>query len=498
MAMSYSLKVSLALLLLVGSAGLLSAEARHIILFIGDGMQMEAEVATSRYLFGEDTALSFHRLPRQSNVTTWDVDTYNVWATEAAQPFYDPTTIVPMIGYDPLRGGLLPFPLQTSGQDEPYLLRKAADSASTATALATGNKTDTGNISWRLGDPDDGELETIGELLRRTRGFKFGVVSTVQISHATPSAHASHSINRVNYHELANTMLTRVEPDVVIGGGHPGYYRGGNDQYVPQALYDAFVAGEREDEYVFAERKEGADGASALTAAAARAVRQDKKLFALFGGPDGSFETPVPQDAPGKPEVVRATTENPLLWQTVAPTLDVLSDDSPGFVVMFEQGDIDWGAHDNDYSGIVGTTWDLHMAVQAAVDYVDRAGDDIDWSNTLLIVTSDHANSYLRLVGELAAGDLPAQVQEQRRYSYPDGEVTFGSGNHTNEMVRLYARGAGVEYLDKHEGEWYPCTKIIDDTQVFEMMVEAAGLDRKSPLTVLPSQAVCETASAGR
>jgi alkaline phosphatase len=44
---------------------------------IGDGMQLEHEIAASRYLFGQDYALSFHQLPHETNVTTWDVTTYD-------------------------------------------------------------------------------------------------------------------------------------------------------------------------------------------------------------------------------------------------------------------------------------------------------------------------------------------------------------------------------------------------------------------------------------
>jgi len=89
----------------------------------------------------------------------------------------------------------------------------------------------------------------------------------------------------------------------------------------------------------------------------------------------------------------------------------VLSQDPNGFFLMIEQGDIDWANHANDYQRMIGTTWDLHEAVQTAIDYVNRPGDGIKWSNTLLLVTSDHANSYMRLDDnkKLGAGDLPQQ-----------------------------------------------------------------------------------------
>jgi alkaline phosphatase len=60
--------------------------------------------------------------------------------------------------------------------------------------------------------------------------------------------------------------------------------------------------------------------------------------------------------------------------------------------------------------------------------------------------------------------------------------VTYGSPNHTNELVRLYAIGAGATKFKKYEGDWYPGTKILDNTQIFHMMMEAAGEPMDSPL----------------
>jgi len=57
-----------------------SREAKYIILMIGDGMNIEHEIAASRYLYGKDFKLSFHKLPYQANVATWDVTTYNYWS----------------------------------------------------------------------------------------------------------------------------------------------------------------------------------------------------------------------------------------------------------------------------------------------------------------------------------------------------------------------------------------------------------------------------------
>ena len=256
---------------------------------------------------------------------------------------------------------------------------------------------------------------------------------------------------------------------------------------MPTALYHDVKTGAITD-YVFVERETGKDGGAALLTGAELARSQGKRLLGLFGGAGGNFEPPVPQDSPGSPVVFQATMENPLLKEATVAALRVLSKDEHGFFLMVEQGDIDWANHANDYRWMIGTTWDLNEAVKAAIRYVDRSGDDLHWGNTLLIVTSDHANSYMRLSKgkELGKGDLPTQLPKPADYScppgahcgnylYPDGEVTYRTGHHTNELVRLYAFGEGKHLFGQYEGEWYPCTEIMDNTQVFHVMAEAVG-----------------------
>ncbi|MFY9974616.1 MAG: alkaline phosphatase [Chromatiaceae bacterium] len=451
--------------------------AKNVILFIGDGMNIEHEIATSRYLYGMDFGLTFHQLPYQGNVATWDVNTYNNWSPDA----YDPDAINPLYGYDPSRGGELPYPLGPELEDaQAYHTAAATDSASAATAWATGYKTDAGNIAWLPGDPEDGALETIAELLREELGYAIGVVSTVPFTHATPAAHVSHNVYRNNYHEIADEILTKVKPEVVIGGGYPGPTGTDGFSYLSENTYNEV---KDDDDYVMVERQDGVDGGVSVLEAAQVAAAEGKKLFGLYGGPGGNFESPIPHDLPGTPLITRATMENPLFKDAVLAALKVLGEDEDGLFLMAEQGDIDWANHANDFSRMVGTTWDLNEAVQSVIDYVNRPGDDMDWDNTLLLVTSDHSNSYMRLVvgKELGAGDLPLQEGS----TYPDGEVTYGSGSHTNELVRIYGDGAGdTGLLTRAEGVWYPGTTIIDNTQLYHVMTDAAGLPQASPLTL--------------
>ena len=65
------------------------------------------------------------------------------------------------------------------------------DSASTATSIATGHKTESGVINmcpWTRDVP----YETIAEKLHAQKNYKVGVVSSVNIDHATPAAFYAH------------------------------------------------------------------------------------------------------------------------------------------------------------------------------------------------------------------------------------------------------------------------------------------------------------------
>lgn len=362
----------------------------------------------------------------------------------------------------------------------------ATDSASAATAIATGYKTDDGNLAWLPGDPADGKLTTIAEQLRADKGFSIGVVSTVPFNHATPAGFVSHNISRNNYapgnldsknpmppgypSNIAEEILFDVKPDVVIGGGFGSNYVKGLD------------LAKLPSDYVFVQRQAGVDGGSSLYQAATSVdVNAGEKLFGLFGGSGGNFDYHGVADTPGTPTITRGSIENPTLADAVTSALTVLSKDPQGFFVMFEQGDIDWSNHANDFENMIGGVWDLDQAVRAAEAYVDRPGDNITWDNTLMIVTSDHSNSYLRNQTVLGIGDLPTQVAASSgsstygsTWSYPDGDVTYRSGNHTSELTTLSARGTGSALFQDYAGTWYPGTNIVDNTQIYSVLKQAS------------------------
>lgn len=501
-----------AALVFVQACGRRAPAAKNVILFIGDGMSAQTEAAAGRYLTGKDDGLVWHAFTAKAFVATWDVNSYNAAARAARRPAFSLGSFAPPLGYDVKEMG--PSPRLPGDPRGPFPPGPATDSASAATAIATGFKTDSGNIAWLPGDPPDGALTTIAEEYRSARGAAIGVVSTVPFNHATPAAFVSHNPSRSAYYTglkgnkglgLADEIILRTKPDVVIGGGHPLV---DNPDLNPKRGYisEALLRALRESpDYVFVERTPGGDGGRAVIEGAGAAAAAGKKLFGLFGGKGGNFEVARVEDAPGRPLVTPGSEENPTLAEATRAALELLGRDPDGFFLAVEQGDIDWTNHDNDLRGSVGCVADLDGAVREALAFVDRPGDAVDWTNTVLLVTADHATGglFLSAAKRLDRGDLPRQdprvaepeagpragsdrgigangaVIKTPAYSspfiYPDGEIAYLTAGHTNELVNLAVTGSAARTFLKYRGSWYPGL-ILDNTQVNAALREALGL----------------------
>ena len=445
---------------------------RHIILMIGDGMPLVSEVATSRYLHGTDYGLSFQALPHRSFVTTWDVDVYNARADEFGVDHYSAESFDPTVGYNPELGGKAPYPIV----DDTDAIREYfsyggwiyPDSASTATAMSTGIKTNSGAIAWLPGAGDQGAIETSAELLRRVYGMSIGLVTTVPFSHATPAGFFSHNPSRGNYTSIANEILNVVRPEVVIGGGYQ------NSGYYDEMDLERAVAS---NDWIFSHWEEGVDSNDALLAASVRANQANKRLLGIYGGGDRADHiVPIPANAPGNPQVDDSMLDRPTLPNASIAALEVLSRDPDGFFLLIEQGHIDWANHAQDFNGMIGCVWELDQAVQAVTQFVDRPDDEVDWSNTTLIVTADHSNGYMRFGRTMGKGELRREVTDTSSgtVSYPDGEVTyFSPGTHTSELVDVYAKGFAAAKI--HDYEYvYPGCKIMDDASIYRLTLDAA------------------------
>ena len=79
------------------------------------------------------------------------------------------------------------------------------DSASTATSISTGHKTYSGTIN--MDETKSVSYETISEKLKEQLGYKIGIISTVNLNHATPAAFYAHQASRNDYYEIGAEMI---------------------------------------------------------------------------------------------------------------------------------------------------------------------------------------------------------------------------------------------------------------------------------------------------
>ena len=92
----------------------------------------------------------------------------------------------------------------------------APDSASTATSIATGYKTYSGSIN--VDETGTKEYETIAEQLKAQKGYEIGVITSVNLNHATPAAFYAHQASRNDYYDIG-VELVESGFDYFAGGG---------------------------------------------------------------------------------------------------------------------------------------------------------------------------------------------------------------------------------------------------------------------------------------
>jgi alkaline phosphatase len=326
--------------------------------------------------------------------------------------------------------------------------------------MSTGIKTYSSAIGVSPEYAGEDALEHASALLRRIFDMAVGFVTTVEYYHATPAGFFAHNASRNAYSAIAHELTTSVMPDVMIGAGY------GLGVTAPSDLRQLETSGK----YVAVQRQAGVDGSSSLLVGAARAVQENKRLFGLFGNTsDSTFTAPVPRDNPGSPSIARGAIEDPTLTAATTAALNVLSQDPDGFFLLVEQGTIDKANHSHNFSRMIGCVAELDDAVKAVVKFVDEPGDAIDWSNTTLIVTADHANGYLRFNQTMHQGDLPTQIGSL----YPDGEISYAKYGHTAELTNVYVKGYAENQVANYTNV-YPGDAILDDTSIYRLILDGA------------------------
>ena len=104
-----------------------------------------------------------------------------------------------------------------------------SDSAAGGTAIATGVKTYNGAIGV---DEDGNSVQSVLELAARN-GKSTGLVTTAQVTDATPAAFGAHVLDRGQQSLIARQFLEGSKPQVILGGGEDKWYPAGDPGVFP-------------------------------------------------------------------------------------------------------------------------------------------------------------------------------------------------------------------------------------------------------------------------
>jgi len=323
-------------------------KAKNVILFIGDGMG-QAPITAARIVSRGMTQGKYNGF--------LEIDTMDVYGH-----------------------------VTTSGMDS-----IATDSANSASAYATGHKTAVnamGVYPDNTEDPnDDPRVENLAELLKRSRDMAIGLVTTSDVTDATPAAFFAHTRRRSQLAYIAaQAFEPERAPDVLMGGGY--------DKFIPQGDGSSRT----DDRDLTAEAAAG--GYSVVTTRAELAAAKGaKKLLGLFrpGNMNVYMDREVLRDpavlgsaAPGlSPKVLAGGPwlDQPTLWETTAAAIDTLAQNSNGFFLMVEGASIDKQEHPLDWQRAVYDLIEMDQALGYAKRWAKSRGD------TLIVVTADHNHS---------------------------------------------------------------------------------------------------------
>ncbi len=301
-----------------------TANAKYIFLFIGDGMGVAQRNAAELYKAStanpdarpEDTKLLMNTFPAQGMNTTYDL-----------------TSIIP-------------------------------DSASTATAIASGYKTASGVIGM---NPDGTESYEYITEVAKAQGWKVGVISTVSLDHATPAAFYSHVPTRKLMYDIS-VDLANSEFDYFAGGQLKAKNsKDSEGKNLPNAMGVAF-----NNDFKIAKGRAAFD---ALEPGAGKVIAINEIVDA-----DSAMSYTLDQDA----DYIK-------LSEFVDKGIELM-DNPDGFFMMIEGGKIDWACHANDAAASIQDTIAFDDAIAVAYDFYEQHPDE-----TLIVVTGDHETGGLTI-----------------------------------------------------------------------------------------------------
>jgi alkaline phosphatase len=426
--------------------------ARNVILIIGDGMDDQQITIARNYLLGAQGRLVIDNMPVRSVAQVLAVD-------EAGDRVY------------------------------------VADSANSATAMASGVVTSRGRIATAAGN--SAHLTTIIETVR-ARGLRTGLVTTSSVTDATPASFVAHmsmrtcenpeSINGGNSYGLSlppcgaflkarggpgsiSEQIAVSGVDVVLGGGYKHFdipTETGEQSVLDLARGSGFHVTDDAGSLAAAPRGSRLLGLFAashlpvlLRGEAGREAESPTPSWAnRLHRYLGSVELPAAMRCEPNPEF--ATT--PRLAELTAAALERLAGDG-GFFLMVESASIDKQSHERKPCGSIGEVQQLDEAVAVATAFAERHPD------TLVLVTADHGHAAQLVPATSLFADFgipvftPGKIARLRTDEGGILAVNYATNNfpyeeHSGVNVPLFANETGRGLVPP----------MVTQPQIFEIM----------------------------
>lgn len=261
------------------------------------------------------------------------------------------------------------------------------DSAAGATAMATGEKTNNRYISV---DSNGKKLIALPEVLIK-QGIVSGIISSGDITDATPAAFYAHENERSLTQEIAADLVN--SPISILVGSNRKSFIDNKDKNLMSSL-----------------KAKGFNYSETLSDF--QKTSSGKQLVLLE-------DSVTRRKLDGRGEMLKSS---------LLKTIELLSISKNGFFIMAEGAQIDHGGHANDLPFVVTEQLDFDNLIGAALNFADIDGE------TLVIVTADHETGGLSLL------DASAKIGMVRG--------NFSTDDHTNIMVPLFAYGPGaIEFM---------------------------------------------------
>lgn len=347
-----------------------SGTPKYVFVFVGDGMSYP-QIQSAAYYAGKDAAGIVDVVKNSENA-----------------------------GDSPAMKNLSFYDFPVAGSASTYDATSfAPDSASTATSIFTGYKTHSSSINVDITKKI--KYRTIAEQLRDQKKWKIGVVSTVNLNHATPAATYAHQASRKSNYAIGQELVE----------SNFDYFAGG-------ALMEP--QDKKNDKTSIYELAKSAGYKVCFTQNDANSLQNGDKAIVvaetLADGDAMSYDNDRKNDEWALRDYVRKGIE--------------VLDNKKGFFMMVEGGKVDWACHANDARSSIADTLALSAAVEEAIEFYNKHPKE-----TLIIVTADHETGGLTIGYAGTDYNLFFRTLDNQKISYAKFDSDYVSNYKKNGTI---------------------------------------------------------------